>query len=526
MLLSLSVAGIPFVGADVGGFFGNPDPALLVRWYQAAAFHPFLRAHAEFKTKRREPWLFGAEVTRQVRVALRLRYTLLPYLYTLFAQHAADGSLVMRPMWHVFHRDVELGRTAWWSEALKEGTRAKVAAAATAAAEAAARKAKSQGEAATKAAKAVEAAKAAEAAGAAKVAEAESVVAEAEQVEGVEAEGVEGACPCHKCDGGRCFSPECEVCGVKATSGCDTPGSSGCYTAAAAECTCDAQPPLKPKHTGDDEDEEDEEDRDRDRDRDRGGGDDDDDDSGGGGGETDYNQEYYHGEAKDGEQDEGQLQTGEQFMLGPDLLVQPITAKVCELTQVYLPAAEPEGTAYWYDLHTLEQRTSAPGQRVLSVPVHPDRVPAFVRGGAVLPRRERPRRASAATQSDPFTLLVAPDGQHSAAGTLYLDAYDGYAHEQGAKLLLALAFAEGTLRATPDVATPPPGVPAAASGVERIVFLGQRAPLRAFARRAPALGGEAEAVQVEMRFDAAAGTITVRKPPVSVGEGFTITLLA
>ena len=57
-----------------------------------------MRAHAEFKTKRREPWLFGDEITRQVRVALRLRYTLLPYLYTLFAQHAADGALVMRPL--------------------------------------------------------------------------------------------------------------------------------------------------------------------------------------------------------------------------------------------------------------------------------------------------------------------------------------------------------------------------------------------------------------------------------------------
>ena len=65
MLLSLSVAGIPFVGADVGGFFGNPSTALLVRWYQAAVFHPFLRAHAEFKTKRREPYLFGEEITRQ-----------------------------------------------------------------------------------------------------------------------------------------------------------------------------------------------------------------------------------------------------------------------------------------------------------------------------------------------------------------------------------------------------------------------------------------------------------------------------
>lgn len=34
MLLSMNVAGLPFVGADVGGFFKNPDPDLLVRWYQ------------------------------------------------------------------------------------------------------------------------------------------------------------------------------------------------------------------------------------------------------------------------------------------------------------------------------------------------------------------------------------------------------------------------------------------------------------------------------------------------------------
>jgi hypothetical protein len=39
MLLSLSVAGIPFVGADVGGFFRNPDEELLVRWYQVRDGH-------------------------------------------------------------------------------------------------------------------------------------------------------------------------------------------------------------------------------------------------------------------------------------------------------------------------------------------------------------------------------------------------------------------------------------------------------------------------------------------------------
>ena len=36
MLLSLNIAGYPFVGADVGGFFGNPPTELLVRWYQVS----------------------------------------------------------------------------------------------------------------------------------------------------------------------------------------------------------------------------------------------------------------------------------------------------------------------------------------------------------------------------------------------------------------------------------------------------------------------------------------------------------
>lgn len=34
MILSIGVAGLTFAGADVGGFFTNPDPELLSRWYQ------------------------------------------------------------------------------------------------------------------------------------------------------------------------------------------------------------------------------------------------------------------------------------------------------------------------------------------------------------------------------------------------------------------------------------------------------------------------------------------------------------
>lgn len=99
MLLSLGIAGITFAGADVGGFFGNPDAELLVRWYQAGAYQPFFRAHAHIETKRREPWLFDDASFRAMRAAVVERYALLPYVYTAFAVAAKRGWPVMRPLW-------------------------------------------------------------------------------------------------------------------------------------------------------------------------------------------------------------------------------------------------------------------------------------------------------------------------------------------------------------------------------------------------------------------------------------------
>ena len=73
MLLSLNAGGIVFSGADVGGFFGDPDAQLLTRWYQQAAFQPFFRGHAHIDSKRREPYLFGEPYTSAIREAIRTR---------------------------------------------------------------------------------------------------------------------------------------------------------------------------------------------------------------------------------------------------------------------------------------------------------------------------------------------------------------------------------------------------------------------------------------------------------------------
>jgi mannosyl-oligosaccharide alpha-1,3-glucosidase len=70
MLLSISVAGLPNCGADVGGFVGNPEVELLQRWYQAAIFYPFFRGHSHEHSARREPWLFGDETTKRIRVCM------------------------------------------------------------------------------------------------------------------------------------------------------------------------------------------------------------------------------------------------------------------------------------------------------------------------------------------------------------------------------------------------------------------------------------------------------------------------
>jgi mannosyl-oligosaccharide alpha-1,3-glucosidase len=65
------------------------------------------------------------------------------------------------------------------------------------------------------------------------------------------------------------------------------------------------------------------------------------------------------------------------------------------------------------------------------VPSELDQIPVLVRGGSILPTRERLRRSSPLMKQDPFTLSIALDKNGTARGELYLDDGEGYAHRQG-----------------------------------------------------------------------------------------------
>eukprot|EP00920_Eleutheroschizon_duboscqi_P020756 GHVT01049003.1.p1 GENE.GHVT01049003.1~~GHVT01049003.1.p1 ORF type:complete len:1030 (-),score=271.52 GHVT01049003.1:393-3200(-) len=99
MILSAALSGLSAIGADVGGFFGDPTPELLTRWHQVGAWYPFDRSHAHIDTKRREPWLFGDDVLRRIRDAIALRYKMIPLWYTLFAEYAGLGIPIITPLW-------------------------------------------------------------------------------------------------------------------------------------------------------------------------------------------------------------------------------------------------------------------------------------------------------------------------------------------------------------------------------------------------------------------------------------------
>ncbi len=94
----MSMSGFSFCGSDIGGFTGEPDAELFVRWIQLGTFSPLMRAHSAGDTREREPWSYGAEAEAICKKFIELRYKLLPYIYSVFWENHKYGFPMLRPV--------------------------------------------------------------------------------------------------------------------------------------------------------------------------------------------------------------------------------------------------------------------------------------------------------------------------------------------------------------------------------------------------------------------------------------------
>ena len=106
MGLGLSLSGFPNTGHDVGGFCGDPpEPELFLRWVQVGIFTPRFTIHSiGLGGQATEPWMYP-ELLPLVREAIRLRYRLIPYLYSLLFASTQTGQPIMRPLVYAFPHD-------------------------------------------------------------------------------------------------------------------------------------------------------------------------------------------------------------------------------------------------------------------------------------------------------------------------------------------------------------------------------------------------------------------------------------
>jgi alpha-D-xyloside xylohydrolase len=114
--LNFALSGIPYWTTDIGGFVsGDPDDAsyreLFVRWFQFGTFNPIFRVHGTRKTDQNELWSYGPDAQKILVSFDRLRYRLLPYIYSLAWKTTNDSYTLMRPLVMDFRDDVRAQNT-------------------------------------------------------------------------------------------------------------------------------------------------------------------------------------------------------------------------------------------------------------------------------------------------------------------------------------------------------------------------------------------------------------------------------
>ncbi|KAL0973871.1 hypothetical protein UPYG_G00212250 [Umbra pygmaea] len=209
-------------------------------------------------------------------------------------------------------------------------------------------------------------------------------------------------------------------------------------------------------------------------------------------------------------QDTATFSMDDQFLLGKDLLVHPVTEEGARGVTAYLPG----NGEVWFDVHTFQKHN---GAQNLYIPVTMSSIPVFQRGGSIIPRKVRVRRSSSCMEHDPYTLYVALNTKRFAEGELYIDDGHTFNFERQKQFIhRRLYFANNSLSSR-NLA--PGSQFTTLSWIEKVVILGASKPNKATLRMSDGMES-----LLDFEFNASMSVLTLRKPGVNAGMDWTIVL--
>jgi alpha-glucosidase len=126
-----------------------------------------------------------------------------------------------------------------------------------------------------------------------------------------------------------------------------------------------------------------------------------------------------------------------QFFYGADILVSPVTEENATSVTIYVPDDR------FYNFDTWEV-VEGEGAEITLDDVPFTEIPLHLRGGAIIPLRSESALTTTEVRTKPFHLIVAPNREGKAYGTLYLD--DGDSIEQPATSEIEFSYEDGVLK--------------------------------------------------------------------------------
>jgi len=195
----------------------------------------------------------------------------------------------------------------------------------------------------------------------------------------------------------------------------------------------------------------------------------------------------------------------DEHLLGDSLLVHPVTNAGVSSVKVYFPGHD----VLWYEIENYQVYQGAGYQ---TIPVTIEKIPVFQRGGVIVSKKERARRASTAMSKDPYTLIVTLDQQGQAQGRLYADDGQSFDYKTGHYLLIEFTM-KGNVLSSKFIGE---GRYETSEMIEKIVIAGvANSPSKI----------ETEGRSIEFKYDSQNHVLVLRKPSLYVAKEWQISFV-